>query len=568
MSAPIPLFYKLRVYEQVINRLNPTAQDPNGIDTDWVEITADSKSVHYKHAVKYEVQVFRAAQGSTPPGTIPEKDNDGVNIAGGTGSAFNDWKTANAAELKIDGWKILNDNLFRLVITPKVPAVSVTPQFKVQTIPGSNLNGGTQYYTVNIESGRKITTINFTEAVKDPTKPKEVKNDETVEGQGYSQYNSCKKEWVTVTYAMNTPFTGYNVWLIRRDINGVLITKQNLGFEPSNTYGKTPYSDIGRKALLEAYLCAQAEEKDDKIETTTTSIQEYPEADRLNPPSHYYTRDVSLSKRLYYSLDQISGNKSKTASEAARTARTNRLFEDSAVSGRLGFIFQDKDTAEALNVNNDDKKPWGFRFTYNPTTISYSTGADMSVDWMLSSKDPANYIGGNTTVNFKLYLNRIADMTELSPLYSNPTEYGKNYPRVLSKESVAGILNRGTEYDLEFLYRVVNGSPRPSNDGLLTYKVGDKPAVTADFGYITGTPVWIRFHNNLRYKGSIGSVGVEHLIFTENMIPMFSVVDISFIRYPITGETDPEVLAKYSEKRAKDNTTGSDAPKSGEPKPK
>ena len=53
------------------------------------------------------------------------------------------------------------------------------------------------------------------------------------------------------------------------------------------------------------------------------------------------------------------------------------------------------------------------------------------------------------------------------------------------------------------------------------------------------------------------------MMFTEEMIPMFSVLDITFTRYPITGETDPKVIQKYTEKRTADSKGSGDNPKTG-----
>lgn len=567
MAAPIPVYYTIKAYEKVIENLNPTAQDEYETGS-WIEITTDSKQVNYKHPVKFVLQFFKV---SDPNGLTPLKDSQGVNIAGSSGTEFANWVDSNADKLKIKGWNTYSDNRFELIVTAKVKSVSGTPKFKAQTIPNSELNTSPNYYTVSIKSGKKIPAIKFTESQPDPNKPNEVKDDITNQGQGYTQWNECKKEWVSVTYAQKTQNNvfGYDVYLIIRDINGSLLSKQLLGFEPQNDT-KRPYSAIGRKAIQEAYQCVKASEDKENVPVTSVTVNEYPADDRINPPNHRITRDVSLSQRLYYSLSEARFGKSQdnpglyfgnTSEENKK--RAEQRFLDSTSRGRLGTIFQDKDSAIALNTNTNsgDKLPWGFRFIYNPQTIEYSTGADMSVDWMLSSKDPANYIGGNTEVRFLLYLNRIADMTELRHLKSKPTDYINGYPRKLSAESVAGLLNRGTEYDLEFLYRVLNGSPKPSINGLLTYTVDGKPAVTSDFGYITGTPVWIRFHENLRYKGSVNSISVNHLIFTEEMIPMFSTVSISFTRYPITGETDPAVIAAYSQKVANDLKTGTETPK-------
>lgn len=553
MAAPLPVYYTIKAYEKIVENLNPTAEDQQGTQGGWIEITTDSKLVNYKHPVKYVLQFFLE---SDILGLNPLEDSQGVNIAGGDGTVFKQWVDDNADKLKVKGWNTYQDNRFELIVTAKVKSASGTPKFKAQTVPNSNVNSSPNYYTVNIKAGKKIPSIKFTEAQSEPNKPNEVKNDVTEQGQGYTQWNECKKEWVVVTYAQTTKNNkfGYDVYLITRDVNGTQLSKRLLGFEPS-TATKRPYSDIGRKALQEAYQCVKASEDAPNVPTPSVTVQEYPQDERINPPNHRITRDVSLSQKLYYSLSEAK-RFANSSTEKARQ-RAEQRYLDSTARGRLGTIFQDKDSAIALNTNNDDKKPWGFRFIYNPQTIEYSTGADMSVDWMLSSKDPANYIGGNTVVNFMLYLNRIADMTELR---RNGVETD-GYPRRLTAEQVAGLLNRGTEYDIEFLYRVLNGSPRPSINGLLTYTVNGKPAVTSDFGYITGTPVWIRFHENLRYKGSINSISVNHLIFNEEMVPMFSTMSVSFTRYPITGETDPAVIAAYSEKIAKDLKAGEEPPR-------
>ncbi len=553
MAAPLPVYYTIKAYEKIVENLNPTAEDQQGTQGGWIEITTDSKLVNYKHPVKYVLQFFLE---SDILGLNPLEDSQGVNIAGGDGTVFKQWVDDNADKLKVKGWNTYQDNRFELIVTAKVKSASGTPKFKAQTVPNSNVNSSPNYYTVNIKAGKKIPSVKFTEAQSEPNKPNEVKNDVTEQGQGYTQWNECKKEWVVVTYAQTTKNNkfGYDVYLITRDVNGTQLSKRLLGFEPS-TATKRPYSDIGRKALQEAYQCVKASEDAPNVPTPSVTVQEYPQDERINPPNHRITRDVSLSQKLYYSLSEAK-RFANSSTEKARQ-RAEQRYLDSTARGRLGTIFQDKDSAIALNTNNDDKKPWGFRFIYNPQTIEYSTGADMSVDWMLSSKDPANYIGGNTVVNFMLYLNRIADMTELR---RNGVETD-GYPRRLTAEQVAGLLNRGTEYDIEFLYRVLNGSPRPSINGLLTYTVNGKPAVTSDFGYITGTPVWIRFHENLRYKGSINSISVNHLIFNEEMVPMFSTMSVSFTRYPITGETDPAVIAAYSEKIAKDLKAGEEPPR-------
>jgi hypothetical protein len=209
----------------------------------------------------------------------------------------------------------------------------------------------------------------------------------------------------------------------------------------------------------------------------------------------------------------------------------------------LGRLIQDANGAASLNKNLDNLKLgtsgskgtnlWGFRFMYNPTDITYSTSSNNQIDWSLGSKDPANLLTGNQSVSIQLYFNRIPDMAYLRA-YKNSngfekvsplnTKYGYN----ISSTAIDGILNRGTEYDIEYLYRVVNGDP--IKNALL---FGDKyKGYTSDFGYTTATPCWLYINDNMRYFGSVSSISVYHRIFTLDMIPMFTVVTLSFNRYP------------------------------------
>ena len=98
---------------------------------------------------------------------------------------------------------------------------------------------------------------------------------------------------------------------------------------------------------------------------------------------------------------------------------------------------------------------------------------------------------------------------------------------------------------------------------MLTYTENGSPAKTADFGYITGTPVWLKIHPNMRYKVSLASMSVNHVIFTEQMIPMFTTVDLQFIRYPVVSELDADVQKSYNEKQAKYRKGQEEASKGG-----
>ena len=237
-------------------------------------------------------------------------------------------------------------------------------------------------------------------------------------------------------------------------------------------------------------------------------------------------------------------NKSRTSMGQKAEYEDNDTFKNLAIfpekTIERGLIYQDVNGAKVLNRNPEKLKQittetpglasnqWGFRFMYNPTTFSYSSSSNNSVDWTLGSKDPATLLVGNSNVTFELYLNRIPDLKYLRMSGTPRVTQEQLYGRKLEDYEVEGILNRGTEYDLEFLYRVLNGDPL--NKPLLFDK--QYGGASADFGFTTATPCWLQLNKNLKYFGSVASLQVNHVMFDLNMIPMLSTVSITFVRYP------------------------------------
>ena len=247
-----------------------------------------------------------------------------------------------------------------------------------------------------------------------------------------------------------------------------------------------------------------------------------------NPPVHRDARSKSFGEEVNYSNND-------TFIQPLAAFADSEDIKNGFKQNRRGYIIQTVDGAKALNTNPDKLKDsvgtytkshrWGFRFTYNPQSFSYSTTASNSVDWTLGSKDPAVLLAGNQNVTIQLYLNRIPDLKYLrmtNPKINQTSVYG----RELAASEIQGILNRGTEYDIEYLYRVVNGDPL-TQSSLLNYD-----GVTSDFGYTTGVPCWLALSENLRFFGSVSGFSVNHIMFDLNMVPMLSIVDINFQRYP------------------------------------
>jgi hypothetical protein len=211
----------------------------------------------------------------------------------------------------------------------------------------------------------------------------------------------------------------------------------------------------------------------------------------------------------------------------------NRL----SAAPELGRIYQDKNSALAVNTNPEISKKgqlWGFRFMYNPETISYSVGGS-PFDYTMGAADPAILITGNMSVNITLLLNRVVDMTELQ---STDSPSKSPYTPALGEEAKRGLLNRGTEYDIEFLYRVCNGDPSTTTgqDPLLGYA-----GLTSDSGLLKQTPIWVHLHNSYKIFGAVSNLEVEHRQFDKRMVPILSTVKLTINRYPAIVVTAEEL---------------------------
>jgi hypothetical protein len=373
-------------------------------------------------------------------------------------------------------------------------------------------------------------------------------------------YDSCTKTWIGLNISPNYSRTSkpgktfYRFTKITCGTNGTGI-RLSPTVEETKVPGKVdgPKLLAARKEVVAALVanCKAATSGnggggggggDNKPDVPTVP----PTADlRWNPPTHKLSRSLPYGVKMesLLSANNIVGTNGNI-DEAKYNYYNNMLRKT-----ERGRIFQDSLGASILNQNPDKlkikgdtgPKQWGFRFMYNPTSFSYSSASNNSVDWTLGSSDPTVLLTGNANVSVELYINRIADMAYLRQLLS-----GENLPlstmtdvygRDLEDVEISGLLHRGTEYDIEFLYRVLNGDPLknpllfdPSYNG-----------VTADFGYTTGVPCWMYLNENLRYYGSVASFQVNHVMFDLHMVPMLSVVNISFARYPALWGSNTEV---------------------------
>jgi hypothetical protein len=217
---------------------------------------------------------------------------------------------------------------------------------------------------------------------------------------------------------------------------------------------------------------------------------------------------------------------------------------------------------------------YGFQFIWNPETFSQNTAVNMAVT--PSYTDPTvtltGFAAANSQMTFTIRLDRTNDFasikaenlsTTLSTTQQTPADIqlaaanaalyaaGKVSQQDISKtqsvtagvveahglanyykvgqpikggessanninQKIVDLLNYGTESDLEYLYKTING------DGWTG--IGGRD--TSNIGYLM--PALIRLDlGNQKFVGVVSSVSVNHLAFTRNMIPIRSDVNIT-----------------------------------------
>ena len=209
-----------------------------------------------------------------------------------------------------------------------------------------------------------------------------------------------------------------------------------------------------------------------------------------------------------------------------------------------GILQMPRDLTKSASWKNktgrykEDSTMYGFKFLYNPTEISMGWGMLETVDPNTIRSGAAGGLApvtgvGLSTIDFTLLLNRISDMnfldeSGLAPgedaTLSGPYEGINPIQRV---EDLKMIYQRGTMYDLEYLFRVING-PSAIHQTILN-------GSSADWGFLIGTQVELFLGDGLRYLVRVNGINVNHTIFNDRMVPVLSQVSISCGRYNDVG---------------------------------
>ena len=193
-------------------------------------------------------------------------------------------------------------------------------------------------------------------------------------------------------------------------------------------------------------------------------------------------------------------------------------------------------------LNLEDRK-YGFQFLWNPEAISVNVARNMDIT--PSAADSLRVVTGvfpgQETVSLNLVINRTNDFAcikhvsaSASPSFDSYTKYYNNtYPGQM-KQSVPSeiekLMEQGTLYDLEYLFRAVNGSGFVGPDGKPGVYTNLLGRVTANIGYLQPTLLGIELgptKDSLSYVGWISNLTMNHTKFTETMIPLETQLSIS-----------------------------------------
>lgn len=214
-----------------------------------------------------------------------------------------------------------------------------------------------------------------------------------------------------------------------------------------------------------------------------------------------------------------------------------------SIGGR-GTIQMDRtyattDLAASLKAKNAlvDPKLYGFKFLYNPTSVSMGWGinAQVSPEYEASGLDAASPLALGliqSTISFQLLLNRIEDFKYIDANGLRPLDeagargyetHVNPYPSTVTTEEIQEIYKRGTMYDLEYLFRVVMGFGAPYTSSL--------NGLTADRGWISNIATELHLGDGLRYRVRISDLQVTHDMFNNRMVPILSRVNVMCTRY-------------------------------------
>ena len=262
------------------------------------------------------------------------------------------------------------------------------------------------------------------------------------------------------------------------------------------------------------------------------------------PPEQTFTGykyNIPMVRSVYFTNKSPQTKTTvRGVSGAGNYADAREMFSETNIA--KGTIQMPRDLANISAWKNktglykNDSTMYGFKFLYNPTEVSMGWG-------MLEDVNPNAIRSGRTggaapitgvglaTIDFTLLLNRIEDMNHLNANGLTP-ESGPDGPYeginpIERVEDLKMIYKKGTMYDLEYLFRALNG-PNAIHSTVLN-------DLSADWGFLIGSQLELFLGDGLKYMIRVNGITVNHTIFNDRMVPILSQVALSCGRYNDVG---------------------------------
>lgn len=261
--------------------------------------------------------------------------------------------------------------------------------------------------------------------------------------------------------------------------------------------------------------------------TGTAEIQNFDASGlpfRFNPPMHKMSRLVrpdltGASPKSSFARFYNEEHNTYDSDFAVRNGNGKTGFENL----RLGRIVMD-DMAITRGIIEGGKR-YGFRFLYNPAELSGTLNVGTSFIPDQRATNTAVLQSGLETITFEVMLNRIPDVTS----HAKTSDY---VPQI-SKDDLKQIRERGTHYDLDFLYRCASG--------VHNTRARSK---TGDIGVLLPNPCRLIL-GPYTSRGALVSVAVTDTLFSGDLVPTVSYVNITFARFLNMAPSDTARLESH-----------------------
>jgi hypothetical protein len=377
-----------------------------------------------------------------------------------------------------------------------------------------------------------------------------------------SPYNAATPETWTYKYSFETGDSAKNYWLFGPT---GLIVPRTVTATPSQYVDNTDYTSITvapidlhprLKSLAKriADLVAQIQNIESQIKANRLLYQDaLQQVSLTNPDGTLNTNaildfkyNVGSVKEAYFSdssrfLQTYSGFGNGSKPSAVTNAM--QLWQDSLPNkGMIQYntngLNKGFTTITPVTGSYQSQSTSAFQFQYNPGSVNMQyqgiTGVDPNFEGSGLDKFNATgaTVGTSSTISFTIYINRMYDMkyydSTTMQLRTDIITTDLYYPRQPSAAEQKDIFTKGTMYDLEFLLRTTLGMSIKVRLNRNSFVDG----TTADLGWMTGAPVELHLGRSLRYWVFIGAIDVNHVLFNENMVPIFTSVGITANRIP------------------------------------